>query len=107
MLCRFTAQVPFMPSSILKITSDGTPRTVDVIGATVTVAKCPTTLERVRISTGLCLLGGGKRHSRTSPRLRVPAMTRHPPTCGNPPRVADGRDTRADPAPPVRADADV
>ena len=35
-LCRFTAQGPFMPSSLPRTTSDGTPRIVDVIGATVT-----------------------------------------------------------------------
>jgi hypothetical protein len=34
-----TAQRPFMPSSSSSTTSDGTPRTVDVIGATVTVDK--------------------------------------------------------------------
>jgi hypothetical protein len=38
-LCRFTAQSDFIPSSSLKTTSDGTPRIVDVTGATVTVAK--------------------------------------------------------------------
>ena len=36
-LCKFTAQGAFMPSSLLKTTSDGTPRIVDVMGATVTV----------------------------------------------------------------------
>ena len=36
-LCRFTAHTVFMPSSSPSTTSDGTPRTADVIGATVTV----------------------------------------------------------------------
>ena len=35
-LCRFTAHGAFMPSSGVKTTSDGTPRMVKVIGATVT-----------------------------------------------------------------------
>jgi hypothetical protein len=38
-LCRFTAQGAFIPSSSLSMTSEGTPRIVDVIGATVTVDK--------------------------------------------------------------------
>jgi hypothetical protein len=38
-LCKFTAHGDFMPSSSFKTTSDGTPRTVDVMGATVTVDK--------------------------------------------------------------------
>jgi len=36
-LCKLTAQGAFMPSSSSSWTSDGTPRMVDVIGATVTV----------------------------------------------------------------------
>jgi hypothetical protein len=36
-LCKFTAQPAFMPSSSFKATSEGTPRIVEVIGATVTV----------------------------------------------------------------------
>lgn len=35
-LWRFTAQVDFMPSSSFRTTSDGTPRMVEVTGATVT-----------------------------------------------------------------------
>jgi hypothetical protein len=33
-LCRFTAQGDFMPSSSFRTTSDGTPRMVEVAGAT-------------------------------------------------------------------------
>ena len=36
-LWRFTAHAAFMPLSSFRTTSDGTPRTVDVMGATVTV----------------------------------------------------------------------
>ena len=36
-LCRFTAQGALMPSSSSNLTSKGTPRTVDVIGATAAV----------------------------------------------------------------------
>jgi hypothetical protein len=36
-LCRLTAQGDFMPSSSFSTTSDGTPRMVEVTGATVTV----------------------------------------------------------------------
>src|SRR5260370_2998173 len=68
-LGRLTAQRPFMPSSISRITSEGTPRTVEVIGATVTVARCPIALARVRIRTGRCLSGGANRHRRISPLL--------------------------------------
>ncbi len=38
-LCKFTAHVDLMPSSSSRMTSDGTPPTVEVIGATVTVDK--------------------------------------------------------------------
>src|SRR5580692_2251555 len=38
-LCRLTAQTCFIPSSSVKTTSDGTPRTVEVMGATVTADK--------------------------------------------------------------------
>ncbi|HUI43068.1 MAG TPA: hypothetical protein VL523_13980 [Terriglobia bacterium] len=34
--CKFTAQGPFIPSASDKRTSEGTPRIVEVIGATVT-----------------------------------------------------------------------
>ena len=37
--CRFTAQADFIPSSSVSTTSDGAPRRVDVIGATVTVER--------------------------------------------------------------------
>src|SRR5580658_7519760 len=36
-LCRFTTHGAFIPSSTSRITSEGTSRTVEVIGATVTV----------------------------------------------------------------------
>jgi hypothetical protein len=36
-LCRFTAHGDFMPSSSFSATLEGTPRMVEVIGATVTV----------------------------------------------------------------------
>jgi hypothetical protein len=43
--CRFTAHGAFIPSSSFSTTSDGTPRIVDVIGATITVdntqPRCP------------------------------------------------------------------
>src|SRR5258708_955267 len=38
-LCKFTAHGAFMPSDSSSVISDGTPRIVDVIGATVTVDK--------------------------------------------------------------------
>ena len=46
-LCRLTAQRPFIPSSTSRITSEGTPRIVDEIGATVTVDRWLTALSRV------------------------------------------------------------
>src|SRR5207245_7486692 len=106
-LCRLVAQRPFIPSSISRITSEGTSRTVDVIGATVTVARWPIALARVRTRTGRCLSGGGNRHRRTSPRLRVAATMRPPPRCGTLPRAEAGPDTRADPdlLTPARAGA--
>jgi hypothetical protein len=57
-LWRFTAQSAFIPSSGVSITSDGTPRIVDVIGATVTVDKYAMALSRVSTTTGLFLSGG-------------------------------------------------
>lgn len=49
-----------MPSSSFNTTSDGTPRIVDVIGATVAVERYEIALSRVRTSTGLVLSGGAK-----------------------------------------------
>jgi hypothetical protein len=46
-----------MPSSSSKTTSDGTPRIVDAIGATLTVDKYPMALPRVSTTTGLFLSG--------------------------------------------------
>src|SRR5215471_1717357 len=67
-LCRFTAQATFIPSSSCNATSDGTPRIVLVIGATVTVARYSIALFRVKTSTGRFLSGAAKLYSRTSPR---------------------------------------
>jgi len=53
-----TAQRPFIPSWISSITCEGTARIVEVIGATVTVARWPMALSRVRTTTGLSLSGG-------------------------------------------------
>src|ERR1017187_6002656 len=100
-LCKLTAQRPFIPSAISRITSEGTPRMVDVIGATVTVARWPIALSRVRTTTGRCLSGGLNRQRRTSPLLSVRAMTRHPPKCGTLPPAAAWRGTRDDPALPT------
>ncbi len=96
-LWRLTAQRPFMPSSTSRITSEGTPRMVDVTGATVTVARWPIALVRVRTTTGRCLSGGGNRHSRTSPLLRDAATMRHPPKDGIPPRAGVGPGNPCDP----------
>jgi hypothetical protein len=60
-LCRFAAHIVLMPSDSSSVTSDGTPRIVDVIGATVTVDKYATALSRVSTTTGLCLSGGANR----------------------------------------------
>ena len=46
-----------MPSSSFRSTSEGTPRIVDVMGATVTVPKYGTALLRVSTNTGLALSG--------------------------------------------------
>src|SRR5438874_12475771 len=56
-LCRLTAQGAFMPSSSFKTTSDGTPRIVEVIGATVTVDKYAMALLRVSTRAGRFLSG--------------------------------------------------
>jgi len=47
-----------MPSSAVKTTSEGTPRMVDVMGATVTVDKYEMALPRVSTTTGRFLSGG-------------------------------------------------
>jgi len=59
-LCRLTAQDVFMPSSSLKITSEATPRIVDVIGAMETVERYAIALSRVSTTTGLVLSGEAK-----------------------------------------------
>src|SRR5579862_5252456 len=43
-LCKFTAHERFIPSASVKSTSDGTPRMVLVMGATVTADKYPMAL---------------------------------------------------------------
>jgi hypothetical protein len=50
----------FIPSFSVRRTSDGTPRMVEVMGATVTAGKYPMELSLVSTTTGLCLSGGGK-----------------------------------------------
>ena len=50
-----------MPSSSSNFTSEGTPRIVEVIGATVAVDRYRRALSRVRTTTGLALLGGANR----------------------------------------------
>ena len=70
---------PFIPSEIPRMTSEGTSRMVEEIGATVTVERCPTALSLVKIRTGRCLFGEANPQRCTSPRLSVPAMLLHPP----------------------------
>jgi len=60
-----------MPSSSSNLTSEGTSRMLDVIGATVAVDKYPRALSRVSTTTGLALSGGAKWYRRISP-LAVP-----------------------------------
>ena len=78
-LCRLTAHRPFIPSPTPRITSEGTSRMVEEIGATVTVERCPTALSRVKMTTGRCLSGDANRQRWTSPRFSLPATQRHPP----------------------------
>jgi len=52
-LCRFTAHGDFMPSSSFRTTSDGTPRIVEVTGATVTVDRYAMPCCQHRHSTSL------------------------------------------------------
>lgn len=79
-LCRFTAHGPFIPSLSSSVTSDGTPRIVDVIGATVTVDRYATAVSLVRTRTGLGLSGGANPYMRMSPRTILPAMLLPLPT---------------------------
>ena len=72
-LCRLTAHGPFIPSTSVRRTSDGTSRIVEVMGATVTADKYAIALSRVSTSTGRCLSGRAKRYSRISPRSIAPA----------------------------------
>jgi len=78
-LWRFTAHSCFIPSSVPSGTSDGTPRTVEVIGATVTGDRYRIADPRVRIRTGRSLSGGANRYRRTSPRSSRWAMPPPPP----------------------------
>ena len=87
-LCRLTAQRPFIPSSTSRITSEGTSRTVEEIGATVTVTRWLTALSRVSNRTGRCLSGRANRQRWTSPRLSLLATPQRPPTSGIPEVVA-------------------
>ena len=75
---QYAAPQPSMPDRgiLSSTTSAAFPRMVDVIGATVTVARWPIALARVSTRTGRCLSGGGNRHRRTSPLLRVAATMR-------------------------------
>lgn len=50
-----------MPSSSSKLTSEGTPRMVEVMGATVAVERYRSALSRVITTTGLALSGGANR----------------------------------------------
>jgi hypothetical protein len=93
-LCRFTAHGPFMPSFSSSATSEGTPRIVDVTGATVTVDRYGMALSRVSTTTGLFLSGGANWYSRISPRAilsatqpRIPKepTRRAPPAARNTP----------------------
>ena len=59
-LCRFTAHRDFMPLVSHKATSEGTPRTVVVIGATVTVATNSIALFRVSMTTARFFSGGAE-----------------------------------------------
>lgn len=87
-LCRFTAHRPFIPSSTSSTTSEGTSRTVEVIGATVTVDRWLTAPSRVSMSTGRCLSGRSNRQRWTAPRFNLPAKPLRPPTVGIPLSVA-------------------
>ena len=58
-LCRFMAHGPFIPSASFKATSDGIPRMVEVMGATVTVNKYAMALSLVSTTTGRGLSGLG------------------------------------------------
>jgi len=77
-LCRFTPHGAFIPSDSSRITSDFTPRIVDVIGTTVAVARKSSELFRVITTTGRFLSGAANAQIRTSPRASLPAIL--PPT---------------------------
>ena len=85
-LCRLTAHADFIPSSTLNMISDGTPRIVVVIGATVTVDRYSIALLRVNTTTGRFLSGAAKLYSRTSPRAIRPATPPPLPTHETHPR---------------------
>ncbi len=60
-LCKLTAQGLFIPSASVNRTSEGTPRMVEVTGATVTEHRYSMAPSLVRTTTGLCLSGRGNR----------------------------------------------
>ena len=69
----------FFPSSTSNISSDGTPRTVEEMGATVTVERWPMAASRGRMRAGRCLSGDANRQRWTSPRFSFLAKPRTPP----------------------------
>lgn len=100
-LCRLTAHRMFIPSPMSRITSEGTPRTVEVMGAMVTVARWGIALPRVSTNTGRCLCGGGNRHNRMSPLIRSEATMPLSPKQDTPLPVADVPSTHDGPALPT------
>src|SRR5579863_5673582 len=109
-LWRLMAQMPFIPSASVSTTSDGTPRMVDVMGATVTADTQSRALGRVSTTTGLPLLvlsGLENLYRRTSPRAIVPATTPPAPKPQHLARVADTFDNPGGREPRSRAGAGV
>ena len=81
-LCRFTAHAAFMPSSSPSTTSEGTPRIVDVMGATLTVDKYEMALSRVNTTTAAFCRADQSRRGGSLPelfgrprRLRLPVSS--------------------------------
>jgi hypothetical protein len=65
-LFRFTVHGDLMPSSSFRAASDGTPRIVEVTGATVTVDKYAMALSRVSTKAGIIARGRDYGQSRQS-----------------------------------------